>query len=118
VFQDQAYEFHIEFVQKRNRTEAELKLTRHGMTIDDPLNSSGGGVIDVAAFALRVACLILAQPPRRKVLFLDEPFRFVSAEYRPAIEQLLQLLSQELEIQIVMVTHIADLVTEGTVIEL
>lgn len=104
VFEDNAYEFQINFEQKRGRTEAELVFIRDRLEID-PTEAAGGGVVDVAAFALRLACLMLSIPRRRKLLLLDEPFRFLSKEYRPKIRELLIELAKELKMQMVIVTH-------------
>jgi len=103
VFED-PYEFKILFERKRGRTEATLLFTRRGMDVD-PLSATGGGVVDVAAFALRIACLMLHRPRLSKVVVLDEPFKFVSAEYREAVRAMLENLSKDLGIQIIMVTH-------------
>ena len=116
VFGEEAYSFEIRFSQKRGKTEAEFLFVRYGMEID-PLSAAGGGVVDVAAFALRLACLVLARPRRRRFLALDEPFRFLSAEYRPRGRALLETLAEELGLQVFMVTHSRELVC-GKVIEL
>jgi len=42
-------------------------------------------------------------------LILDEPFRFLSIEYRPKIRELIQQLSEELDFQFIMVTHAQEL---------
>lgn len=105
---DEPYEFHIRFRRARGRTEARLTFSREGLEVD-PVEGSGLGVVDVAAFALRLACLVLRRPRLRRVLLLDEPFRFVSAEYRPRLRALLASLSEELGVQVVMVTHDREL---------
>ena len=112
---DEPYEFKIIFERTRGRTEARLVFLRDGMAVD-PITSSGGGVVDVAAFALRVSCLMLKRPAARRVLVLDEPFRFVSKDYRPRVAQMLTDLATELHIQFIMVTHIEEL-RVGTVID-
>lgn len=117
VFNQEAYEFHIEFEKKRGRTEARLQLLRDGMQLDDPINESGGGVIDVAAFALRLSCLMMKQPRLRRILFLDEPFKFLSEEYRPGIRNMLLELSEEMNVQFIIITHIPELIC-GKVIRL
>ena len=105
---DDPYEFRIRFEQKRGRTEACLIFARGGMEID-PLTASGGGPVDVASFALRLSCLLLHRPPLARVIVLDEPFKFVSAEYRDRLRELLVALSEEMKVQIIMVTHIPEL---------
>lgn len=116
VFGDDAYEFKIEFERKRGRTEAVLRFSRRGLCVD-PLTASGGGVVDVAAFALRAACLMLHRPRLSRLLVLDEPFRFVSAEYQPNIRSMLEQLSKDLNLQIIQVTHLENLAI-GKVVEL
>jgi DNA repair exonuclease SbcCD ATPase subunit len=113
---DEPYEFKIHFERKRGRTEARLVFVRDGEEIV-PMQGSGGGVIDVAGFALRLACLVLARPAVRRLVVLDEPFKFVSSEYRERVRDLLETLSEEMGIQFVMVTHIPELQT-GKVIKI
>lgn len=117
IFSEDAYQFQIKFIQKRGRTEAELTLVRDNLLLNDVVDSAGGGVLDVAGFALRLSCLLLMQPPLRKILVLDEPFKFVSKEYLPTVQSLLYLLHQETGIQIIMVTHVGRL-KSGRVISL
>ena len=105
---DEPYEFRINFVQKRNKTEAELVFVRDGNEID-PMTASGGGVVDVTSFALRLACLMLARPATRRVIVLDEPFKFVSAEYRGRVRDMLLELAEQMGIQFIMVTHVREL---------
>lgn len=115
IFAD-PYEFRIKFSRARGRTEAQLVFERDGEEVD-PVEGSGLGVVDVAAFALRLSCLLLRRPVLRRVLVLDEPFRFVSVEYRPRVRALLETLSRELRIQFVVVTHDPQL-RAGTVLSL
>ncbi len=104
VFGKGCYEFKIIFEKKRGKTEARLVFLREGIEID-PLTSSGGGIVDLASFALRVACLVLSTPEKRRLLALDEPMKYLSKEFRPAFARLLETLSEELELQILLITH-------------
>lgn len=115
VFGKDTYSLRIDFEDKRGRTEATLTLLDHGREVEDPLGSCGGGVIDVSAFALRLACLLLSRTRRRTFLALDEPFRFVSEEYQDRVRFLLETLSRELGLQILFVTHNRRLVTGSVV---
>ncbi len=101
---DEPYTFVIRFERKRGRTEARLVFERDGLEVD-PLTASGGGVVDVASMALRIGALLLSRPPVRRLLVLDEPFRFVSPDLRGRVRFLLESLAIELKIQIIMVTH-------------
>lgn len=117
VFGDDAYALKIAFEKKRGKTEARLTFERGGLVLDDPPSEGGGGQVDVAAFALRLACLVLSRPKKRMLLILDEPFRFVSKDYRPRVCEMLQALSRDMGLQIVMVTHSEEFMA-GKVIEL
>jgi len=112
---DDPYEFAIKFEQKRGRTEARLVFRRDGMEIS-PIPGSGGGAVDVAAFALRAACLVLHRPRLRRLLVLDEPFKFLSRDLRPRIRTMLEEMARDLKVQIIMISHDEDLKT-GDVID-
>lgn len=98
------YSFGIIFHKKRNKTEAQLVFLKDDMEIN-PLEEAGGGVIDVASFALRLASLLLSRPKKAKLLILDEPFKHLSREYTKRIRMLLEKMSQEHNVQIILVTH-------------
>lgn len=115
VFTD-PYEFAIRFERKRGRTEAKLVFVRDGEEVD-PLTEGGGGPVDVAAFALRVACLCMAKPARRRMLVLDEPFRNVHGLNRQRLKGLLHTLATELGMQFIIATNEVDLQT-GKVVDL
>ncbi len=116
VFGEEAPEFRIDFRKARGKTEARLLFARDGHEMD-PIDSSGGGVIDVTSMALRLACLLLSLPRRRRLLILDEPMKMLSKQYVPAVQELFLALSKELDIQIIMVTHNPELQI-GKVIEI
>ncbi len=111
------YGFRIHFDRKRGRTEARLVLTKNGHEIDDPLDFDSGGVCEVAAFALRLSCLVLSKPRLRKVILFDEPFKSISVDYLDNVRTLMDKLSEEFGVQFVVVTHIHQLET-GKVIRL
>jgi len=116
VFGDQAYTFSIQFEMKRGKTEARLIFKRGEMEVD-PISASGGGMINVAAFALRAACLVLHRPRLSPLLVLDEPFGHVSVEYQDNVRTMLEQLSKDLGVQLVMVTHNENYAT-GKIIRL
>lgn len=113
---DEPYEFKIIFEQKRGRTEARLVFIKDEQEVD-PMSASGGGVVDVASFALRLSCILLSKPAVRRLMVMDEPFKFVSASYQPRVRAMLEQLSEELKVQFVYVTHV-ELLKTGKVIEL
>lgn len=100
------YQFRIDFERKRGRTEARLVFEEGGHEVH-PTFGASGGMREVASLALRIACLILTKPAPRKILFLDEPLKAVGSDEgnKARVAELLQTLSSELGIQIIMVTH-------------
>lgn len=115
VFSDQAYQFKLEFRQQANRTEVSFYMERDGERYT-PMDSTGGGVVDVASFALRMAAMMLNVSNQRMVLVMDEPFRFVSVEYRERVRVLLEQLAKEFKVQLIMVTHMEELETGKVVL--
>lgn len=105
---EEPYEFRLDFVMKRGRTEVELWFVRDGNAVD-PMTASGGGVVDVAALALRLASLLMLGSARRRLLVLDEPFKNLSVGYRANLCVLLETLAKEMGVQILLVTQIKDL---------
>ena len=112
------YEFRFRFERKRGKTEAKPVFVRDGQEID-PLRGSGLGPVDVAAFALRVAAVVFQRPARRRLVVLDEPFKHVSARggYRARVRAMVEAVSKETGVQIIMVSHADELVC-GKVIDL
>ena len=103
VFND-PYELVAEFVQRRNKTECDLYFKRDNNRMD-PLSASGGGAVDVAAFALRVASWSMQHPRSRAVLVLDEPFKHLKGEKENhRVLEMIKQISEKLKTQIIMVS--------------
>jgi len=103
VFPD-PYELQVNFVQRRNKSECDLLFKRNENELD-PMDASGGGAIDVTAFALRVASWSMKTPHNNNVIILDEPLKWVSAEYQEAASSMIKEVSNKLNIQFIIVTH-------------
>lgn len=100
---DNNYKLKLVFVQRRGQTEADLKFVRDGHEID-PMDASGGGVVNVGSFALRPALWSLTKSSRN-VLLVDEPIHFLhNKEAQGRFAELLSSMSEELELQIIMIT--------------
>ena len=104
------YLFKLMFTSSRNKTEAKLVFydQKTGKEVD-PMNASGGGVVDLTAFALRIACYVL-ENNTANIIILDEPFRFISRDLQERAGTILKELSNRLDIQIIMVTHIKEMI--------
>jgi hypothetical protein len=109
------YSFDIEFARVRGKTEARLWFVRDGHRVGK--NAVGGGPVDVAAFCLRLACLMLATPKRRRLLEADEPFKNVNGpEYQERVRELVLSLARDLDFQFIFASD--NWFRVGKVIEL
>jgi DNA repair exonuclease SbcCD ATPase subunit len=86
-----------------------LKFSKEGEDCN-PLDASGGGSVDVASFALRVAFMSMENPPSRKVLILDEPFRFVSPDLQHKCSEMIREISQRMGLQVIMISHAENII--------
>lgn len=105
------YTFHLEFIQKRNKTECNFYFKRKGHKIN-PLHEAGGGVVDVAAFALRVAMWVLSKSKFRNILIFDEPFKNINDKTREThrkIAKIVKMLSLKLKLQFIIITMIPEI---------
>ena len=104
------YVFKMEFISRRGQVEVDMWLDKDGTRMD-PLDSNGGGVVDVMSIALRLCCLTLSANSR--VLLLDEPFGHLRGEARERLGELLAIISEKLNVQILMVGDVAGNVVRG-----
>lgn len=105
---DEPYICTIVFKESRGSTSATIEFERDGNTVD-PMTASGGGVVDVAAFAIRLSCILYARPKMRRLMILDEPMKFVSATHRERVRIVLETLAHEFDFQFIIVTHVPEL---------
>jgi hypothetical protein len=100
---DNPYTIHLDFVERRNKTECDIYFVRDGIQMDPFFG--GGGAIDIASFALRVASWSMQNPRSRATLILDEPFKHLKGEQtnRKMLEMVKQI-SKKLNIQVIMVS--------------
>jgi len=101
---DDPYTLAVEFVQRRNKTECDLYFVRKEEKVN-PLDASGGGAVDVASFALRIASWSMNHPHSHNTIILDEPLRFLSADLQERASQMIKELSDKLGLQFIIVTH-------------
>jgi len=102
---DDPYKLKVNFQEKRGKTEVELLFCRRGMEFP-PLGNAGGGAINVASLALRIAYWTMRQDKKsRPLLLLDEPFSRLKGEdaNRRALA-IVQEISKKLGLQIIMIS--------------
>lgn len=100
---------------KRNATEANILFEKDGMRLE-PKDSVGGGPIDVASFAGRVAFVHLSGDS--KVIIGDEPFKFVSRDLLDRCPEMLKTLTS-LGHQFILISHLPEVIEAAdTIIEI
>lgn len=104
------YDFRVEFEIKRGKTECALKFYKNEREIDI-IEASGGGVVDMASLGLRLAAWSLGNTAN--VLVLDEPAKFLSRNLQGRAGEILHEISEKLHIQVIMNTHIPELVEQS-----
>lgn len=108
-------QFLARMVERRGTTECDL-LFKEGDREQHPLDCAGGGMTDIADYALRVAYIGLeieyVDESIRKTLLLDEPFRNVDPAMQFKVSAMLNVISKELGYQHLVVSH-ADGVNAG-----
>lgn len=112
IFPD-PYILKCDFVSKRGKIEAEMFFEKDGNLID-PLTSTGGGVVDVAAMALRFSFWVLKNPRTRPIMLMDEPLKWLKGEGLPEKgSEMIKKISEKLKLQIIMVSHDPDLINSA-----
>lgn len=111
------YTLRINFERRRGKTEALLQFERDGEILVNPFVEAGLSTVQIAAFALRIAVLVMSRPQRRRLIVMDEPFSGLDKLNAGRVRALLETLSEELDLQVVLVTHNEELVC-GKVVRL
>jgi DNA repair exonuclease SbcCD ATPase subunit len=105
------YIFQLDFGRRGNLQEVGLNVKTDVLTESyDPMDTSGGGVIDVVSIALRVAILELHKPKIQGPIILDESFKHLSREHLYQAGAFLNALVSRVGRQIIMITHSPELV--------
>lgn len=104
-----AFSFHIDMNQSSGKSQAEFYLVQeknNQMIMTRPIDSHGGGVVDIISLALRIAVIHMhSNPSLSGPLILDEPGKHVSEEYAERMAQFLKYISSHFGRQIILVTH-------------
>jgi DNA repair ATPase RecN len=99
----EGYGFRTEVGQSRGQAAMSFKIiTPEGER--DPMQSHGGGVVNVVSFVLRVVVAALT-PSLGRTMILDEPFAQLSTEYLDGVALFLRELVDVTGLQLVIVSH-------------
>ena len=106
IFDNPLIKFEIEFVEKRNQTEAEFSLAVEGeesQVSGDIISTYGGGIVDIISISLRVILMQLLK--LEGPLILDEPGKNISSQFINNFGKFLTDISKAFNRQIIMITH-------------
>ena len=106
------YSFELDYDTKRNQVEATPWIVRDGERYS-PRDEVGGGVLDVASLALRMALWAVTEPRPSATFLLDEPSKFLSEDLQADFGRMLSELGRMLGAQFVVVTHSPDVASEA-----
>lgn len=101
------YEMRLDLRTLRNKPAAELSIIKKDTGVrSSPLESSGGGIVDILSTALRFITMEVWQnPPIDGPVILDEAYKHVSREYIPLVSSFLKKLQRDFGRQILLCTH-------------
>lgn len=102
------YTFVLDFVARRDKTEVDMGLIDPDGNRQGIMDSTGGGCVDIIAFALRVAIWALDDKSPR-IMFLDEPMHFVSDGGKVSAAEMIRAMSEKLGIQFIIVSHMNEI---------
>jgi len=106
IFQSTDYEFYLDFNRRGNLQTLDFNVkTPEKDEALDLLVTSGGGVINIVSFALRLVLMEVCSPRINGMMILDETFANLSAEYQPLASAFLEEIGKRFKRQIIMITH-------------
>lgn len=110
---DDPYKLNLVFELRRNRSEAVITLEDSNGNVVDPMDSVGGGVVDIAALSLRISLWSLKCPRPRATIIMDEPCRFVSRDLKERAFSMIKEISERMKIQFLIVTHEEEYISKA-----
>lgn len=107
TFPEKGYKFKVIFEKKREKTEVSFNFEDRNGELIDPMDDSGGGVIDITSFALRLALYAIMPNKPDNVFILDEPFKHLrGAINQERTSEMIKMISQKLGVQIIMISDV------------
>ena len=85
--------------------------TPQGEVVGDPMDSFGGGPVNLISFLMRV--LMIHRFKLSKLMVLDEAFNNVSRDHLDAVSTLLKTLTEEHDYSILAITHQPELTAKA-----
>lgn len=104
------HSFHLRAGERGGQATLEIVIRSQypgGETVETGvLDARGGGLAAVVGFVLHLVVLLLT-PELANILFLDEPFAWVSTSYEARVAEFLAEVVRKARVQVMLVTHSA-----------
>lgn len=108
------YSFHLNYDRWGGLQEVDFDIKEKGFEHGfNPLDTTGGGIIDIVSIVLRIAVIELYKPKINGFIVLDEPFKHLSTQYRQLAAEFIVKLSQKIKRQIILITHINEFIHDS-----
>jgi ABC-type molybdenum transport system ATPase subunit/photorepair protein PhrA len=108
------YKFNIDINSENKRVQTKFTLINEQGQAYELMGHFGGGLLDIVSVILRVLIMVSVCPKRSRIIYLDETFKFLSAQHRDRAAAMLKSFSKQLGIQWLLVTHQDEFInTEG-----
>ena len=116
---EEPIKFRITATMRNRQVNLDFSLENADGTDTDLLDARGGGLISLTGVLLRIIMARLMSGQVRQLLILDEPLGFLSSGYQAAAGVLLRKLADELDMQLILVSHNQEIIESAdTVYEL
>jgi len=100
------YSFELDFNRRGNLGTMDFNIKTPEFTESaSPEDTSGGGVLDICALALRMVLLEVSTPKVEGCIILDESLKHLSKDYLYRASQFLNEINKKLGRQIIFITH-------------
>lgn len=103
----QGYYFSIEIKTLRGQAAMEFTVRKREL-VRDPMDSHGGGLVNIVSMVLRLVIVALT-PGLSRVVVLDEPFAQLSQSYVEGVSKFIRELVDTTGIQLLIVSHEAEI---------
>lgn len=100
------YKFHLDFGTRGNLQELNFSIETPNFNEKyDPMDTSGGGILDIISLALRIVLMEVNMPKIQGFILMDESLKHLSSNYLPQASLFLKEISQKLNRQIIFISH-------------
>lgn len=106
IYDSNDYKFELVFTKRGSLPELKFSVkTPDKDEAFDPLDTDGGGTINILSFALRVVLMEISNPKTQGFILSDESFANLSSEYIENAGRFLKEVNTKMKRQIIAISH-------------